>query len=85
MFLSLFQVTSEEVIKTFIARIKEVNPIINCVVDNCFELALDEARKVDKLIQSGTKDAATLEIELPFLGVPFTIKDTFPVKGEKAI
>lgn len=55
------------------------------MVDNCFELALDEARKVDKLIQSGTKDAATLEKELPFLGVPFTIKDCFSVKGEKVI
>lgn len=74
--------TSEEVIRTFISRIKAVNPIINCVVDNRFDLALEEARKVDKLVKSGEKDTETLERETPFLGVPFTIKDCFSVKGK---
>ena len=73
--------TSEEVVKVFIARIKMVNPIINCVVDNCFELALEEAKKVDLLVKSGEKDEETLELETPFLGVPFTIKDCFSVTG----
>lgn len=73
--------SSEEVVKAFIKRIKAVNPIINCVVDNRFELALEEAKSVDKLIQSGEKSQETLEQETPFLGVPFTIKDCFAVKG----
>lgn len=73
--------TSEEVVKAFIKRINAVNPIINCVVDNRFELALEEARAVDKIIQSGEKNEITLEYETPFLGVPFTIKDCFAVKG----
>lgn len=72
---------SEEIVKLFIGRIKAVNPIINCVVDNRFELALEEARKVDQLIQSDQKDEETLELETPFLGVPFTIKDCFSVTG----
>ncbi|XP_046437078.1 fatty-acid amide hydrolase 2-like [Daphnia pulex] len=75
------KVTSEEVVRVFIGRIKTVNPIINCVVDNRFELALEEAKKVDQLIQSGEKDEKTLELETPFLGVPFTIKDCFSVTG----
>ncbi|KAK4023061.1 hypothetical protein OUZ56_008496 [Daphnia magna] len=75
------EITSEEVVKTFIRRIKTVNPIINCVVDNRFDLALEEARKVDQLLQSGQKDEESLEIETPFLGVPFTIKDCFSVAG----
>lgn len=65
----------------FIGRIKVINPIINCVVDNRFELALKEAQKVDQMIQSGQKDKETLELETPFLGVPFTIKDCFSVTG----
>ena len=76
------QITSEEVVRAFIERIGEVNPTINAVVDNCFEKAIAEARAVDEKIQSGTKDAATMEIETPFLGVPFTIKDCFSVKGD---
>ncbi|EFX90254.1 hypothetical protein DAPPUDRAFT_205366 [Daphnia pulex] len=75
------KVTSEEVVRVFIGRIKTVNPIINCVVDNRFELALEEAKIVDQLIQSGEKDEKTLELETPFLGVPFTIKDCFSVTG----
>ena len=73
--------TSEEVVKAFISRIKAVNPIINSVVDNRFELALEEARNIDEAIKSGEKDEETLEQETPFLGVPFTIKDCFSVKG----
>ena len=65
----------------FSGRIKAVNPIINCCVDNRFELALEEAKRVDQLIQSGEKDEKTLELETPFLGVPFTIKDCFSVTG----
>ena len=70
-----------EVVTAFIERIQAVNLLINCVVDNRFLLALEEARKVDKLIESGEKDAATIANETPFLGVPFTIKDTFSVTG----
>jgi len=43
-------------------------------VDNRFQLAIEEARKVDKFIESGEKDVATIATETPFLGVPFTIK-----------
>jgi fatty acid amide hydrolase 2 len=70
-------------VNVFIGRIKAVNPIINCCVDNRFELALEEAKRVDQLIQSGEKDEKTLELETPFLGVPFTIKDCFSVTGKK--
>ena len=51
------------------------------MVDQRFDEALIEARNVDILIQSKQMDAATLLLETPFLGVPFTTKDTFAVKG----
>ena len=70
-----------EVVETFIARIKAINPILNCVVDERFEDALQEARNVDKLIESGTKSVQDMEKDTPFLGVPFTTKDCIKVKG----
>lgn len=75
------QVRSEDVVAAFIRRIKQVNPIINCVVQERYKDALKEARTVDRFIKSCGKDAATLELETPFLGVPFTVKDSFSVKG----
>lgn len=77
----ILQVKSEDVVKAFIDRIKAVNPVIVCMVDHRFDSALEEARRVDQLIASGTKDMDTLERETPFLGVPFTCKDCFAVKG----
>ena len=81
---TIAKVSSEDVVNAFIARIKVVNPIINCMVDNRFESAVEEAKKIDILIASGEKDANTLERETPFLGVPFTTKDCFAVKGVNA-
>ncbi|KAK3856450.1 hypothetical protein Pcinc_037230 [Petrolisthes cinctipes] len=75
------KLTSEEVVKSFIARIKEINPILNCVVDTRFDEALEEARAADTLIRSGTEDVETLTTTKPFLGVPFSTKDCFAVKG----
>lgn len=75
------KLTSEEVVRSFIARINEINPILNCMVDNRFEDALKEARAADKLIRSDTVSEAELEETKPFLGVPFTTKDCFACKG----
>lgn len=55
------------------------------MVDNRFEAALEEAKNADRLIQSGVKDLSTLERETPFLGVPFTAKDCFAVKGSTPV
>jgi fatty acid amide hydrolase 2 len=75
------KVTSREVVKTFIARIKEVNPILNCVVDERFNEALEDAHKVDEFIQSGVKSVEDIEKDTPFLGVPFSTKDAIQVTG----
>ncbi|ODM91859.1 Fatty-acid amide hydrolase 2 [Orchesella cincta] len=45
------------------------------------KVVLEEARKVDKLIQSGEYDKTELKDKFPLLGVPFTIKDSFCVAG----
>ncbi|XP_065338303.1 fatty-acid amide hydrolase 2-A-like isoform X2 [Cloeon dipterum] len=75
------QVTSEEVMRAFIARTKEVQPQLNCVVDERYEEALQEAQQVDKFIRSGAKSVEQMEMETPFLGVPFSVKESIAVQG----
>ncbi|CAH2092921.1 unnamed protein product [Euphydryas editha] len=75
------QISSVEVVEACIRRIKDINPIVNCFVENRFELALQEAKKADEVIRSGSKSVDQLLQEKPFLGVPFTTKDCIAVKG----
>lgn len=67
--------------KIYIERIKEINPLLNCVVDERFSEALKDAAEVDKLIESGTMSIDQLAKEKPFLGVPISTKDCIRVKG----
>uniref|UniRef100_T1H0W9 Amidase domain-containing protein n=1 Tax=Megaselia scalaris TaxID=36166 RepID=T1H0W9_MEGSC len=75
------EITSLEVTQAFIGRIKEVNTIINCVVDDCFEEALQAAKDADELIASEKYTLDELEKEKPFLGVPISVKDQISSKG----
>lgn len=67
--------------EAFIDRIREVNPLLNCVVDDRFDTALKEAAAADALINSGQRTKLELERDLPFLGVPISTKDCLSVKG----
>lgn len=80
-FTHLEQLSSVQVLESFIRRIKEVNPILNCVVDERYDQALKEAAEADALIKSGQYSTEELEKEKPFLGVPITTKDCISVKG----
>ncbi|ETN61596.1 amidase [Anopheles darlingi] len=73
------QVTCYEVVSAFIDRLNEVNPLVNAVMDGPFLDALDEARLIDQRLKQGLIDAAELKAK-PFLGVPFTTKDSTAVK-----
>ncbi|KAK9887978.1 hypothetical protein WA026_000269 [Henosepilachna vigintioctopunctata] len=69
-----------EVVNAFIRRIREVNPILNAVVDDNFKGALEEAKRVDKEIEIGDITDVDFQ-EKPFLGVPFTSKESTAAKG----
>jgi fatty acid amide hydrolase 2 len=58
-----------------------VNPLINCVVKTCFETAIAEARHVDKLLGLRSLPEAYSVENAPLLGVPFSCKENFQVKG----
>lgn len=62
----------------------KINPLTNCVVDARFEAAKEDARRVDAEIAAAVSSsigADSLFKERPLLGIPFTAKDCFNVKG----
>ncbi|XP_023231474.1 fatty-acid amide hydrolase 2-A-like [Centruroides sculpturatus] len=75
------QLKSVEVIAAYISRIKEIQPILNVVVENRFEQALEEGRNVDELIASQIYTEEALEQRFPLLGVPFSSKESLAIKG----
>ncbi|KAM6353045.1 LOW QUALITY PROTEIN: fatty-acid amide hydrolase 2 [Alca torda] len=74
------QVMCVEVVEAYVERIKEVNPLINAVVKDRFEEALQEAQQVDKLLSESPGDDY-LEEKFPLLGVPITVKEAFSLHG----
>lgn len=70
------EITSLEIVKLHIEHIKSVNPIINALVKDRFENAIQEAKEADKLVKNSNPDKLPL-----FHGVPCTIKESFMLKG----
>jgi amidase len=68
------KLSSTEAVKAYIARIEQVNPKINAVVQMCFERALAEAQAADAALAKG-------QLKGPLHGVPFTIKDSLDTEG----
>ncbi|XP_066597182.1 fatty-acid amide hydrolase 2-like [Prorops nasuta] len=78
------QLSSKSVVQSYIDRINEIQPILNCMVENRFEEALKDAEKVDEFLKSpNCPSAEVLAKQKPFLGVPFTTKDCIGIKGMK--
>ncbi|KAH7970774.1 hypothetical protein HPB49_015444 [Dermacentor silvarum] len=75
------KVKSVDLISAYIRRIREVQPIINAVVEERFEEALEDAKEVDRLVASGTLSASQMSKEKPLLGIPFTSKNSIAIKG----
>ena len=71
-------ITSYQVVNAYINRIIETNPVINAIIDGPFMEALDEASKIDERIAKGQISEEEFS-EKPFLGVPFTTKDSTAV------
>lgn len=67
-------VTSREVVEAHLARIDEVNPKINAVVEVLRDSALRDAGESDRRRAAGA-------LRSPIDGVPFSIKDSIEVAG----
>jgi fatty acid amide hydrolase 2 len=75
------KVSSEEVVKVFIQRCKEVNGLINAIVEERYDDAIEEAKEVDNMLKNEDLNIADLEKTKPLLGVPFTTKESNEAKG----
>lgn len=69
-------------VQYYINRIKEVNPVLNAVVEERFAQALQAARKTDEFLQNTKLSETELEKTKPLLGVPVTIKESCSVTGK---
>ncbi|XP_064473676.1 fatty-acid amide hydrolase 2-like [Ornithodoros turicata] len=74
------KIRSADVVRAYINRIEQVDPLLNAVVDGSFQEAIEEAQKVDELVKQGVSPQE-LEVTKPFLGVPFITKNSVGVKG----
>lgn len=78
------EVSAVEVLSCYVERIKEVDPLINAVVENRFRDAAGEARCVDDFLKSTEMSEDDISREKPLLGVPLTFKECCGVEGMKA-
>lgn len=70
------EVTSLEVVQTYIEHLKNINPALNCLVEDRFESALQEARDADEGLK---QKESTKKLH----GVPISIKEAYHVAGMK--
>ncbi len=57
-----------------LARIREVNPIVNCFTEITEERAIAEAEEIDRAVARGEDPG-------PLAGVPYAVKNLFDIRG----
>jgi Asp-tRNA(Asn)/Glu-tRNA(Gln) amidotransferase A subunit family amidase len=70
------QITSTELTRMYLARLKKYNPSLKFVTNLTEDLALEQARRADEEISSG-------KYRGPLHGIPYGAKDLLAVKGYK--
>ena len=70
------KITSVELTRFFMERLKKFNDSLLCVVSFTDDIAMQEARQADKEIAAG-------KYRGPLHGIPYGLKDLFSVKGTK--
>lgn len=71
------ELSSVEVVEAYIARIEQVNPVLNALIAERFDEARADARRADERIAS----AADPDSLPPLLGVPCTAKEFIAQRG----
>lgn len=70
------RITSLELTRLYLERLKTYGPKLLCVVNLTEELAMEQAAKADKEVAQG-------KYRGPLHGIPYGLKDLFAVKGTK--
>ncbi len=74
------EISTEELVRIYFQRIKELDQEIHAFLDVYEEDALMEARRIDKEI----RDSSLEFQDFPLLGTPGAVKDNILVKGKRA-
>ena len=70
------KISAQELVEEYIRKMKAVNPRLNAVVCDRYDMAREEARKADQQMSS-----TPVEQWPEFLGVPCTVKESFALEG----
>jgi Asp-tRNA(Asn)/Glu-tRNA(Gln) amidotransferase A subunit family amidase len=70
------QVTSIDLTRLYLSRLKQFDPQLLCVVNLTEDIALEQARRADEEIAAG-------KYRGPLHGIPWGLKDLFAVRGTK--
>ncbi|HSJ39318.1 MAG TPA: amidase, partial [Planococcus sp. (in: firmicutes)] len=70
------KLSSRQAVEIYIEQLNSINPSVNCLVENRFDVALWEADEVDRRLSIGDATGA-------LLGVPISMKEAFDVTGMK--
>lgn len=77
------EVKSEDVVRAYIERAKEVQPFINAIIQSKYDVAIASAQEVDRRVreelEGGSRDGQPSIHEQPLLGVPFSAKDSVAI------
>ena len=69
-------ITSVELTKFFIQRLKKFGDTLHCIVSFTEEIAMQQAKQADELFSKGIDKG-------PLQGIPYGLKDLFSIKGTK--
>lgn len=64
----------------YIERLRAVNKVVNAIVDERYNEAIEDAKRADKMCEE--LSPLCLLQNYPLLGVPFTVKESIGVKGK---
>ena len=70
------KISSQELTRIYINRLKKYDPILHCVITLTEDLAMQQARQADEEIAAG-------HYRGPLHGIPYGVKDLLAVKGYK--
>lgn len=74
--LRTLEISSLDAANAYIAHIKKINPLVNCMVEDRFEEARQEAQRADAKLREGKAEGR-------LFGVPISIKESYDVAGMK--
>lgn len=72
------QISPVELTQAYLERIDKINPLLNCFITITPEIAMQQARQVEKTISNWSKNDGLAK---PLTGIPIALKDLYDTQG----